>query len=279
MSPPPTFSVRFWGVRGTVPSPGLSTLRYGGNTPCVEMTCGDEQLIFDAGTGIRMLGRRMIETSEKRRSNVFLSHTHVDHINGFAFFKPVYMAGNSFRFWNGHLLRLGTKLSDVLSSVMRKPFFPVPLEIMHACVGFEDFNAGETLEPSPGIVMRTHLLPHPGGATAYRVEFADKTICYVTDVEHVPGQLDQGVLDLIAGADIVIYDSTYCDSEFETYRGWGHSTWQQGVRLCRAAGAGRLVTFHHEPDRTDDQLDEIGRALEHELPGSLVAREGLVLSP
>jgi len=277
MGQPSSFSVRFWGVRGTVPVPGPSTLRYGGNTPCVEMRCGDQQLIFDAGTGIRALGRQVMAECRGCSAHVFLSHTHVDHINGFAFFKPAYHSGNRLKLWNGHLLRQGRRLHEVVGSLMQRPFFPVPFDIMHAQIGFEDFNAGDTLEPVPGVRMRTHFLPHPGGATGYRVEYGGRAACYVTDLEHTEGRLDEDVLRLIDGADLVIYDATFTDEEYVNYRGWGHSTWQEGVRLCRAAGARRLVTFHHEPDHCDAFLDGIAVQLEAAMPGSVVASEGLVI--
>jgi phosphoribosyl 1,2-cyclic phosphodiesterase len=113
---------------------------------------------------------------------------------------------------------------------------------------------------------------------AYRIEFAGKAACYVTDTEHVPRRRDRTILDLIAGADVVVYDATYTDGEYDRFRGWGHSTWEEGVRLCEAAGAGRLVAFHHDPDHDDATLDAIAAALERRRPGSLVAYEGLVIA-
>lgn len=277
MGQPSSFSIRFWGVRGTVPAPGPATIRYGGNTPCVEMRCGGQQLIFDAGTGIRALGRKMIRDCQACGAHVFLSHTHVDHINGFAFFKPAYHAGNRLKMWNGHLLRQGRRLQQLVDTMMQRPFFPVPFDIMHADISFEDFEAGDTLHPVAGIRMKTHFLPHPGGATGYRVEFEGKAACYVTDLEHVEGRLDEDVLRLIDGADVVIYDSTFTEEEYVNFRGWGHSTWQEGVRLCKAAGVKKLVTFHHEPDHDDAFMDDIARALDAEMPGSVVAQEGMVI--
>ena len=277
MAEPSVFSIRFWGVRGTVPVPGEATLRYGGNTPCVEMRCGRQQLIFDAGTGLRALGRRMILDKQACGAHIFLSHTHVDHINGFAFFKPAYHSGNKLKLWNGHLLRQGRRLHEVMGSLMQRPFFPVPFDIMHADIGFEDFEAGDTLQPADGLRMRTHFLPHPGGATGYRIEYQGRAACYITDLEHAEGHLDEDVLRLIDGADVVIYDSTFTDEEYVKFRGWGHSTWQEGVRLCQAAGAKRLVTFHHEPDHDDRFLDSVGQALDEAMPGSVVGREGAVI--
>jgi phosphoribosyl 1,2-cyclic phosphodiesterase len=171
-------------------------------------------------------------------------------------------------------------LHKVLHEFMMAPLFPVSPGVFAAKMEFRDFKAGETLAPGPGIVVRTAALNHPNGATGYRIEYGGKSVCYVTDTEHVPGTPDRNVLALIAGADIVIYDCMYTDEEFaKSYVGWGHSTWQEGLRLCKAAGAKRLVVFHHDPDRADDLLDAIGREAAAALPGSVVAREGLTLAP
>lgn len=275
MSAPPRFGVRFWGVRGTVPVPGATTLRYGGNTACVELRLGQSRVILDMGTGIRALGLACLGEAEPLHSHILLSHTHVDHINGFAFFKPAYHAESHIELWNGHLARQGRRLGDVLASFMQTPFFPVPLDIMHATMRFHDFDAGEELALVEGASTRTATLNHPGGATAYRIDFAGRAVCYLTDHEHDPDGLDQRLVELVRGADLVIYDSTYTDAEYPRFRGWGHSTWQEGVRLCRAAGAARLATFHHDPCRDDAALDRIAEELERALPGSLVAREGV----
>jgi len=272
------FWVRFWGVRGTVPCPGAETLRYGGNTSCLEVRCGEERLIFDAGTGVRVLGASLAG-QRGLQSHIFLTHTHIDHINGLPFFRPAYDPKNRFELWAGHMGGRAGALQSVLADMMRAPLFPVPLHIMHACIAFHDFCVGEVLTPVPGVVLRTAPLNHPNGATAYRIEFAGKSICYVSDTEHEEGRLDATILGLIRGSELVIYDATYTEEEFPHFHGWGHSTWNEGVRLCEAAGAGRLVTFHHDPDRTDAELDQIGEQLDKVRPGSRVAREGLVLHP
>jgi phosphoribosyl 1,2-cyclic phosphodiesterase len=272
------FWVRFWGVRGTVPCPGPGTVRYGGNTPCIEVMCGRERLIFDAGTGIRALGASLAG-ADHLDSHIFLTHTHMDHITGFPFFGPAYNQNNRFQIWAGHLAAQNGNVRSVLSAIMSKPIFPVPLRIMHACMAFHDFNAGETLTPLPGIALRTAPLNHPDGATAYRIEYAGRSICYVTDTEHREGELDRTIIDLIGGSELVIYDSTYTEDQYPHYRGWGHSTWNEGARLCDVAAAGRLIAFHHDPDHTDADLDRIAEDMARVRPGSLVASEGLVLRP
>jgi phosphoribosyl 1,2-cyclic phosphodiesterase len=240
--------------------------------------CDGQRLILDAGTGIRQLGASLGRQASLD-AHIFLTHTHIDHINGFPFFRPAYSATNSFQLWAGHLAGRNGTLQEVLSGIMRAPLFPVPLDIMHACIAFHDFKAGEMFEPASGVVLRTAPLNHPNGATGYRIEYAGKSVCYVTDTEHREGQLDRTIVELIRDSQIVIYDATYTEEEYPTYRGWGHSTWNEGVRLCEAAGAGRLVAFHHDPEHDDAQMDAIAAAMERARPGSVVAREGLVLHP
>lgn len=271
------FFVRFWGVRGSVASPGRDTVVYGGNTPCVEVRCGGHLMIFDAGTGLRELGLAL-EAEGVSEADLFLSHTHMDHIAGFPFFCFAFRPGNTLRVWSGHLEGVLTT-EGVLRQFMCAPLFPVPVDIFGAAVSYHDFEVGPPMHPAPGVVLRTAPLNHPQNATGYRVEYAGKSVCYVTDTEHTDAGPDRVVLDLIRGADIVIYDSMFTDDEYPKFRGWGHSTWQEGVRLCAAADVGRLVLFHHLPGRTDAVLDRIAEEADGLLPGTLVAREGLTLEP
>ncbi|NJM59979.1 MAG: MBL fold metallo-hydrolase [Oscillatoriales cyanobacterium RU_3_3] len=272
------FCVRFWGVRGTVPCPGPKTVNYGGNTSCIEITCGERRLIFDAGTGLRALGASLAGSSG-HHAHIFLTHTHFDHINGFPFFRPAYDPSNCFEVWAGHLTGKPGGVQAVLAKLMSGPLFPVPLDIMHACIAYNDFAVGERLTMLPGITIDTAPLNHPQDATGYRVNYAGKSICYVTDTEHVEGKLDANILRLIDGSDLVIYDATYTEEEYPRYRTWGHSTWQEGVKLCEAAHAGTLVAFHHDPDHDDAVMDGIAQALQQRRPGSVVAKEGMVLRP
>ena len=271
------FTVRFWGVRGSIACAGPETLRYGGNTSSLEVRCGERLLLFDAGSGIRYLGNRLASQGPLD-ADLYLTHTHFDHVCGLPFFKPLFEPRNTIRLWAGHLGGRGS-LKTVLWQFMMAPLFPVPPEVFRANVSYHDFSAGDTLRPSPDITLRTTPLNHPDGATGYRLEFEGRSMCYLTDTEHVAGAPDRNILALIAGADVVIYDSMYTDQEWAAgHIGWGHSTWQEAVRLCRSAGARKLVVFHHNPDHDDDMLDAIARDVEAELPGSILAREGLELS-
>jgi phosphoribosyl 1,2-cyclic phosphodiesterase len=270
-----TISVRFWGVRGSIACPGPDTVRYGGNTSCVEIRCGGELLIMDGGTGLRELGRDLLKNGPID-ADLFYTHTHFDHICGLPFFGPAYVRGNMIRLWAGHLLP-DNGIEDVLCGMMMAPLFPVPMSLLNPQVSFRDFHQGETLQPRPGITLRTGKLNHPNGATGYRIEHGGKVVAYITDTEHRKGGLDQSVLALIKDADIFIYDSTYTEAEYPDHVDWGHSTWEEGVRLAEAAKVKTFVVFHHDPSHDDAFMDRVGSAAQALRPGTVVAREGMVL--
>ncbi len=272
------FSVRFWGVRGSIACPGPETIRYGGNTSCLEVMCGGRRLILDAGTGLRPLGNALMADNGPLEGDIFLSHTHFDHICGIPFFRPFFVAGNDFRIWAGHLLPERT-LKRVVNEMMMAPLFPIPPEVFRAKLDYRDFAAGETLEPEPGLTIRTAPLNHPDRATGHRVEYGGRSLCYITDTNHVEGRRDEALSAFVAGADMMIYDSTYTDAEFPACSDYGHSTWQEGARIADAAGVGQLVIFHHDPSHDDDFMDTIATEAEALRPGTVVAREGLVLEP
>jgi phosphoribosyl 1,2-cyclic phosphodiesterase len=269
--------VKFWGVRGSIACPSSQHVGYGGNTSCVEVRFDDTSIILDAGTGLRPLGQDYARRGV-RSGLILLTHCHWDHINGFPFFSPVFQRGAQFRVLAGHLSESGG-IRSVLASQMAEPTFPVPLHALHADMSYEDFKAGEQLDGlASGLVVKTAPLNHPSGATGYRLEVDGHALCYVTDTEHRPGQPDDAVLDLIAGADLVIYDSTYTDAEFPAKVGWGHSTWQEGVRLCRQAGVRRLAIFHHDPDHVDSVMAGIEREAKRMWESTFVARDDMVVT-
>lgn len=271
------FFVRFWGVRGSIACPGPQYARYGGNTSCLELRCSGELVILDAGTGLRELGLTL-EKQSPIDASLFLTHTHIDHIAGIPFFRPFFAKGNRFRLWAGNL-RPKSNLHDVLCKFMSDPLFPVPPAVFGAHLSFHDFAPGDTLSPHKDLTIRTAALNHPNGATGYRIEHNGKSICYVTDTEHREGERDPEIMALIADADLLIYDSSYTDDEYPDYRDWGHSTWQEGVRLSNAANVSKLILFHHDPSHDDDMMDAIAAEAEAARPGTLVAREGMVVRP
>lgn len=278
-------SVKFWGVRGSIACPGPDYVRYGGNTSCLEVRAGGRRLIFDAGTGVRPLGNELTQCGQ-HDFDVFFTHTHFDHIVGLSFFAPLFDKRNRITMWAGHLAP-DMKLVDVVKHVLQAPLYPVTMDVFNATVEFRDFVCGDTLHPAPGVTLRTGPLNHPNGATGYRIESAGKSICYITDTEHREGARDPAIVQLCRGADVMVYDATYTDAEYPRHRGWGHSTWQEGVRLADEAEVGTLAIFHHDPGHDDSFMDSVAHEAAEARPGTLasglprvvVAREGMTLAP
>ena len=248
------------------------------------MTAGGRRLIFDAGTGIRSLGLELARQAPLD-IDIYFTHTHLDHLSGLTFFAPLFDERNSVRMWAGHLEAPYT-LKKVVSNLMQAPIYPVTLDIFQASVSFSEFKAADSLFCGT-VAMRTAPLNHPNGATGYRIEHSGKSICYITDTEHREGERDKTIVELCRGADIMIYDCSYTDEEYPRYKGWGHSTWQEGVRIADAAGVGTLAIFHHDPSHDDAFMDEVARKAADLRPGSapgglprvVVAHEGLTLAP
>jgi phosphoribosyl 1,2-cyclic phosphodiesterase len=270
-----TFRVKFWGVRGSLPVSGEQFLHYGGNTPCIEIRCGKEVLIFDAGSGLREAGLSLMSEGIAE-FDVFFTHTHYDHIIGLPYFKPIYRCSSAVRFWSGHLH--GTmSTAEMINEFMRPPWFPVGTGICQASLDTVDFRPGETLSPRKDISIRTMSLVHPGGCVGYRIEWGGRAVALVYDTEHEPGILDPALLDFIAGADLMIYDCTYLESEMPTFRGYGHSTGMHGSQLAKAAGVARLAMFHHDPSRTDAALAAMEQEVQAFFSGAFAACDRQVI--
>lgn len=269
------FSVKFWGVRGSMPASAPCYFDVGGNTSCVEVRCGDRILILDAGTGAHAAGAALRE-EDVQSLDLLFSHCHYDHILGLPFFAPIHSPKTRMRIWAGHFLDDMT-CETMVRQFMMPPFFPVGPDCMKANIEYHDFKAGNNLDLGDGIVIETMRLNHPGGAIAYRINFGKRAVCYVTDTEHVGAVLEPAILKFINNADIVIYDATYTDEEFPQFIGYGHSTWQHGARLCKAANVKTYVIFHHRLEHEDEILDEIADAARNTFAGSVLAREGLQL--
>jgi phosphoribosyl 1,2-cyclic phosphodiesterase len=269
------FRVKFWGVRGSLPVSGEQFLRYGGNTPCIEVRCGAEVLIFDAGSGLREAGLSLMSESVSE-FDVFFTHSHYDHIIGLPYFKPIYRCSSAVRFWSGHLHgKMST--AEMINDFMRPPWFPVGPGICQASLDTLDFRPGETLSPRKDVSIRTMSLVHPGGCVGYRVDWGGRAVALIYDTEHEPGILDRELLDFIAGADLLVYDCTYLESEMAAYRGYGHSTGIHGSRLAMAAGIPRLAMFHHDPSRTDAALAAMEQEVQAFFGGAFAARDHQVI--
>jgi phosphoribosyl 1,2-cyclic phosphodiesterase len=270
------FIINFWGVRGSIACPGANTVRYGGNTPCVEMLVGSHRLIFDAGTGIHVLGQSLLGDLPVS-GHLFFSHSHWDHIQGFPFFSPAFMEGNEFDIYGG-VIPHGVTIEHRLHDQMTQPNFPVPLQVMGANLRFHNLDYGDKIKLGD-VTVTTGLLNHPGGAMGYRISWQDQAVAYITDTEHFSDGLDGNVLGLADRVDVLIYDCTYTDAEYhhpQTSKvGWGHSTWQEAVKVAQAAQVKKLVIFHHDPIHDDDFMDSIQVESVKVFPQSIVAKEGM----
>lgn len=269
------FRINFWGVRGSIACPGPETVRYGGNTPCIEMEVNGEHLIFDGGTGLRVLGQSLLSKCPVE-GHLFFTHSHWDHIQGFPFFTPAFIKGSRFHIY-GAVAPNGSTLEQRLNDQMLHPNFPVPLQIMGAELKFYNLEIGETVHIGD-ITVESALLNHPGQAMGYRVTWQGCTAAYISDTEHFPDRLDENVLSLAQNADVIIYDATYTDEEYHSPKsskvGWGHSTWQEAVKVAQAANVKTLVIFHHDPLHNDAFMDEIAAQVKQVFPNSIVAQEG-----
>jgi phosphoribosyl 1,2-cyclic phosphodiesterase len=272
------FLIRFWGVRGSIACPGPGTVRYGGNTSCVEMRVGGQLLIFDGGTGLRVLGAKVL-SEMPLEANMFFTHSHWDHIQGFPFFVPAFVPGNKFNIY-GAVAPNGSTIEQRLNDQMLHPNFPVPLQIMGADLKFCDLEVGETVQIQD-VTVENALLNHPGESVGYRVSWGGHAAAYITDTEHYPNRLDENVLWLCRDADVIIYDATYTDEEYDhpktSKKGWGHSTWQEAVKVAKAANVKQLVIFHHDPLHDDSFMDGIASDTAEVFPESVVAQEGMVI--
>ncbi|MEE2953157.1 MAG: MBL fold metallo-hydrolase [Pseudomonadota bacterium] len=268
-------SATIWGARGSIAAPAGPNREFGSDTSCVEVTCGKRTIILDAGTGIVGCGRKLYE-AHVNDLDILLTHCHFDHIMGLPFVIPLYKDHVSARIFAGHL-DAGTSCRKMVERFMCPPYFPVTPKQFAAKIDYRNFSPPETLDLGDGIAVRTVKLNHPNGAVGYRIDYAGRSLCYVTDTEHVPGQPDEGILDLIKGADVMIYDTTYTDETFERHVGFGHSTWQEGVRLSEAAGVRQLVLFHHDVLHTDDTLEALEREAQGRFAGAIAARTGLTI--
>lgn len=269
--------VKFYGVRGSIASAGPTTARYGGNTSCVYIEVGSQRLIFDAGTGIRLLGEEWMDRALD--AHLFLSHLHWDHIQGFPFFAPAFRPGNALQI-HGVCAAGAVSPREVLTRQMHAPTFPVPIDIMKADLCFRDLRPEENVAIGD-VEVRHTLVDHPNGCAAFRVDSDDASVVYATDLEHQPEPADN-LVELCRGADLLIYDAMYTPEEYAgqngcSRRGWGHSTFEAGAELAEAAGVKSLCLFHHDPSHDDAFLDALGERARARFRHTWVASEGLGL--
>lgn len=264
-------TVRFLGVRGSIATPGAEKSA-GGNTACVEVCAGDTRIILDAGTGLRTLGDERMAKGP-RHSTILLSHLHWDHVAGLPFFTPIYVPGHRVEIASGPNGVMPH--DDAIRSLFRAPFFPVDYADLQNQISTRELRANDKFTIGD-ITITMAKLNHPDPVYGFRLEHGGHSIVYATDTEHF-ACVDPTLKKLAAGADILIYDAQYTPEEYPTKVGWGHSTWLAGAELARAAGVPQLVLFHHDPNRSDAQLAAIEAEAAAHLPGTVAAREGMIL--
>lgn len=261
--------VKFWGTRGSIPSPGPHTIKYGGNTPCVEVTAnGGIHIIVDCGSGLRLLGNELLARKEPVRANILLSHTHWDHIQGFPFFKPGFIPGNEFILYGPQ--DTGARIQKVLEGQMEHRYFPVTLGMMGSKMTFkelkeEEFSIGD-------LRIQVHYMNHTSLTLGFRITGDGVVFCYCTDTE--PHSLlresdsnrenglqnfihvgDKQLVDFVRNADLLIIDAQYTEEEYKTKKGWGHSPVEYVIDVALLGEVKRLALFHHDPEHPDTLLD------------------------
>jgi phosphoribosyl 1,2-cyclic phosphodiesterase len=267
--------IKFWGVRGSTPTPQAENLRYGGNTSCVEVRLGDQIYIFDCGTGFRRLGRELEREFGNKpiSAHVFVSHYHWDHIQGVPFFRPLFSnRENHFVFHSSSKTR---SVERVMAEQMSPPYFPVDFKEMQAKRQFCDIANG-SLDMGDGIRIKTAWLNHPQGCMGFRVESEEGVLVYATDNEPGDEKFDKAVRKLAEGADVLIYDAQYLPEEYAAHRvGWGHSHWREAVNVVMESGAKELVLYHHDPEHTDEIVDKVVVEARNYYPKIRAAAEGM----
>ena len=250
--------LRFWGTRGSIPSPGPDTVKYGGNTTCVELRLSDGTLIiFDAGTGIRNLGLEIIKKRGNHQINLFLSHSHWDHIQGFPFFLPANKNDTQIKIFG--CPPTYNKLREILTNQMESRYFPVNFDELKAQISFEAINEGhhQIGDATFSFIENNH----PGSAYGFKVTEKNRNLVFITDNELEPPNSRvtewENFVAFCNKADVLIHDAQYLDKELENNSGWGHSSYEQALELGLSAHAKQLVFFHHDPDRKDDEIDKI----------------------
>jgi phosphoribosyl 1,2-cyclic phosphodiesterase len=294
--------LKFWGTRGSISTPGKKTVRYGGNTPCVEVRLQNgELIILDAGTGIRNLGESLIEHGQSVKAYILISHPHWDHIQGFPFFKPAFITGNELTIVGGETEKV--TLQKMISDQMNKVYFPIQLNELKATINFR--RVGEEELSVFDATVRTIYVNHPTFAIGYRITHGGKSIVYISDNEpfdrqvamairnvdktvidrysHAKGDPNKRVFEFVKGADILIHDATYTPEEYVDRVGWGHSHYLFTLKVGAEGNVKRLVLFHHDPAHDDDKIDDILKTCRHEIRNRkykfecLAASEGMEL--
>ncbi len=269
--------IKFWGIRGSNPTTNTKKLGVGGETSCVEIrTASNDLIILDMGTGIRNLGKELLqEENPPRNINIFISHYHWDHILGFLSFAPLY--NDKFNFIIHGKSNSKGNVENTFNDILDFRFWPVSRDMFSANISFKEISPG-TIQLNDEITVENNIHPHPGGAHGFRVELGEKVITYITDIEHPPGQPLKDVIHLSRNSDLLIHEAHFTPEELPNYKGWGHSSWEEAVGVAKSADVKQLALYHYSPTYDDQAVEEIEKAAKHKFPQAFAAREGMTVN-
>ena len=260
-------TLKFWGVRGSIPTPGPETIRYGGNTSCSELRHNGKLFILDAGSGLRVLGNELLKSGIPVTASIFISHMHWDHIQGIPFFTPAFIPNNKFTFYGSE--PAGKDLFTIIADQMDPTYFPIEMKEMGSTMNFKSLFEGKY--KIEGIEVETIYVNHPGNALGYKFHLNNKTLVYISDNEPFPkidendksNQImlgedsNQKLINFISNVDVLVHDAQYTQDEYEKKVTWGHSPVEYTVDIAMKAGVKKLVLFHHDPLHNDDMIDHM----------------------
>jgi len=264
-------NLRFWGVRGSIPTPESDRLRYGGNTTCLELSNPDEKeaVLIDCGSGIRALGGELMQRSVSR-IHILLSHFHWDHIQGLPSFAPLFKTGVEIIFYAN---RPPDKVRKLLGVLMAEPFFPVPFAEIGSRVDFRPVECGKSFQAGP-LTFQAFPLNHPQGAVGFRAESDGQVLVHASDHEYGNPEIDAGLIRAAKNANLLVMDAQYTPEEYVAKTGWGHSSYSHAALAAASSGVDRLLLFHHDPNHNDAFLDEMLASARTLFPSTEMATEG-----
>ncbi len=271
------FVVQFWGVRDQISAPGKETIRYGGNTSCVEMRVGNKRLIFDGGTGLRLLGNNLLKAMPVE-AYMFFTHCHWDSIQGIPFFVPAFIPGNCFHIYGAEASN-GSSMEKRLTCQMEGPNFPVPLQVMRSELKFYELTSGMTIILDD-VTVEALFLNYSHRSMGYRVNWQGRSVVYATERTCHLDRIDRNLLHLARQAELLILDAPSALSNDDIKTSpllWRDNLWQTGIETAKAAGVKRIVMSRYHPDYSDDFLDKLEAQVKSVFPNDLLAREGMVL--
>ncbi len=266
--------IKFWGVRGSNPTSDQNKVKFGGDTSCVEVRTKTDLFILDMGTGIRKLGKEIIEDPNSPSIiNILLSHYHWDHIMGFLSFAPLFNKKFTINIYG---YNKNTPISELSKTLFKTDYWPVSRDMLSANLNFHSIEENPMMISNVKVFHTLH--GHPNGANSYRLEFEDKKIVYTTDCEHPTNTLNQNVIDISKNADMLIHDAHFLPENLEAHKGWGHSTWEQAIDVAKTGNVKNLILFHHAPEHTDEIISNMEKEAKNKFINTIAAYQGLSLT-